>query len=158
MGRMYAVTFDVEAETGQVDFFELVPADDKPLALHSIFIGQTTEVGDAAEEMLEVEIHRGGTGMTSGSGGTAQTPRPLHPTDAAAGFTAETLNTTLATFTSGVVVHRDAFNVRVGWQYRPTPEERIIVTQANGGLVVRLGAAPADSISWVGTAIVEELT
>ena len=157
VGRMYAVTFAATAETAAFDAFELTPADDKPIRIHSIYIGQTTEFGDAQDETLSVTINRGGTAMTSGSGGSAATPQPITSSaESAAGCTAEVLNTTQATFTSGVVVHRDAFNVRTGWQYRPTPEERIGVSQANGGCSVSI-SAPADSTSFIGTLIFEEL-
>lgn len=156
-GRLYTCSFDVTAATVAVDFFELTPADDKPLILHAVFISQTTEAGDAQEEMLPINIQRGGTAMTSGSGGTtAAAGVTLGPSGATAGFTFEAMNTTAASFTAGVVLLRDAFNVRSGWQFIPTPEMRPQVSQANGGLVVRLGAAPADSISWTGTAFIEE--
>lgn len=157
VGRMYSVSFAVTAETVAFDAFELSPADDKPIRIHSIYIGQTTEFGDAQDEMLSVTITRGGTGITSGSGGSAPTPIPVTSSaETAAGCAAEVLNTTLATFTSGVVVHRDAFNVRAGWQYRPVPEERIGVSQANGGCSVSI-SAPADSVSFIGTLYFEEL-
>lgn len=156
MGRMYSVSFAATAETAAFDAFELTPADDKPIKLHSIVISQTTEFGDAQDEMLSVTITRGGTAMTSGSGGSAPTAIPLDSSaEAAAGCTAEVLNTTQGSFTGGVVVHRDAFNVRAGWQYRPTPEERIGVSQANGGVIVAI-SAPADSTSFIGTLIFEE--
>lgn len=154
--RIYTVTFDVTAVTAQVDLFELTPADDKPLTIERMILGQTTELGDAAEEQFEIEVHRGGTAMTSGSGGSAATPEPIDPHDAAAGFTAEVLNTTLATFTSGVVVHRDPWNVRVPFDWVPLPEHRIEVSQGQGGLAIRIGAAPADSISIFGTLYVGE--
>lgn len=158
VGRIYTVTFDVTAVTAQVDLFSFAPADDKPLRLHSVYLFQTTELGDAAEEILEIEVTRGGSAWTVGSGGSAPTPIPATSSaETAAGFTARVLDTTIATFTSGVTTHRDAWNVRVGWQYRPTPEERIGWSQANGGLSIRIGAAPADSISMLGTAYVEEL-
>lgn len=158
MGRMYSATFDATAATVAVDFFEITPADDKPCIIHAIYIGQTTEVQEAQEEQLEIEIHRGGTGITSGSGGTtAANGVSLDPSGATSGFTFEAMNTTAATFTGGVVVHRDAFNVRTGYVYLPTPETRIQVNQANGGLVVRLGAAPADSVTFAGTILIEEL-
>jgi hypothetical protein len=154
---MYVATFDVTAATVAVDFFEITPADDKPVVLHCLYIGQTTEAGDAQEEMLPWSIQRGGTAMTSGSGGTtAANGVVLGPSGASSGFTFEAMNTTAATFTGGVVVHRDAFNVRTGLVYIPTPETRISASQANGGFVVRLGAAPADSISWIGSALLEE--
>jgi len=155
--RMYVCTFDVTAATAAVDFFEFTPADDKPIVLHALYIGQTTEAGDAMEELLPWSIQRGGTAMTTGSGGTtAANGVVCGPSGATSGFTFEAMNTTPATFTAGVVVHRDAFNVRVGLQYIPTPETRISASQANGGFVIRLGAAPADTISWTGSALVEE--
>lgn len=156
---MYSARFTATAATAAVDFFELTPADDKPLTIHAIYIGQTTELGDAAEEQLQVDIVRGGTAMTSGSGGTtaANAIALSGGLSQASGFTFEAMNTTAATFTSGVTVHTDVFNVRAGWQYIPTPETRIGVSQANGGIVVRLAAAPADSITWAGTIVVEEL-
>jgi hypothetical protein len=67
------------------------------------------------------------------------------------------LDTTIATFTSGVNVHRDTFNVRNGWQYIPTPETRIGFSQANGGISCAMTAAPADSISFTVCALIEEL-
>lgn len=156
-GRLYSCSFAVTAATTQLDFFEITPADDKPVVVHAIFIGQTTEIGDAQEEMLAWSIQRGGTAMTSGSGGsTAANGVGLGASGAASGFTFEALNTTVATFTAGVVLHRDAFNVRTGLQYIPTPETRPNVSQANGGLVVRLDTTPADSISFIGSLLVEE--
>lgn len=162
-GPRYACVIDAaDAEStsaAQVDFFELTPADDKVLLIHSIFIAQLTEEGDAQDEMLGIEIRRGGTGMTSGSGGNAAAAGVgLRSTAPTSGFTFESMNTTLATFTSGLLVLADGFNVRTGWQFRPTPEERISVSQANGGLVVRLQGAPNDAITWTGTMIVEEIS
>lgn len=158
-GRMYACTWDGSGGdvTGTIDFFELTPADDKPCQVHACIITQTTELGDAQEEQLRVEIQRGGTAMTTGSGGVAAAAGvSLSPSGAASGFTFEAGNTTLATFTAGVVLHREAFNVRTGWIYIPTPEMRPSVSQANGGLVVRLAAAPADAIRFQATLLVEE--
>lgn len=158
MSRMYVCTFDLTAVTAAIfDLFELTPADDKQVVLHSVYCGQTTELGDAAEEQFEWSIRRGGTAMTSGSGGTsAAAGVALDGSGATSGFTFEALNTTEATFTSGVKLHSSAFNIRAGLEYRPTPEERIGCTQANGGIVVRVESTPLDSVSLVGTAIVEE--
>jgi hypothetical protein len=155
--RMYSCNFTGTAATVAVDFFELTPADDRPCIVHAVYLGQSTETGDAAEEMLPIEIHRGGTAITTGSGGVAAAAGVALSGAQTSGFTFEAMNTTAASFTGGVVVHRDTFNVRTGWQYIPTPETQIMVGQNNGGLVVRLGAAPADSITWWGTMIVEEI-
>ena len=56
-----------------------------------------------------------------------------------------------------VDLHAEAFNIRAGWAYIPTPEARPGVGQNNTIIVVRLMAAPADSLTMSGTLIVEEL-
>jgi hypothetical protein len=152
---MYAVSFEYVAVTAAVDLFELTPADDKPVAIHGIFLSQSSDVGDTAEEMLRVAILRGHT--TSGSGGSAATPVPLNSSaDTAAGATAETNNTTIASAGTAVTLHSEAFNIRAGWQFIPTPEMRPGASQANTTLVVRLMAAPADELRMSGTLIFEE--
>ena len=162
MGRQYTALMPSGlARTVQFDAFELTPADDKPIVLHHVVIGQTTDLGDANEEVLVMEILRGGTAMTSGSGGTgslaAQTPIARDPVDTASGVTYDTGNETLATFTSGVTVWREPFNIRIGLDRIFIPEERIECSQANGGIVVRI-SAPADSVTWGGGTLVFEET
>lgn len=155
MGRMYSVTFTPTAITTQVDAFEVQPADDKPVRLHALFLGQTTEFGDAAEEQLSIQIIRGYT--ATGSGGSTATPSPLNPADAAAGFVAETLNTTVATTGTALVLFADSWNVRAGYPLIFTPEMQPMASQANTTIVVRIATTPADSITITGTLIVEEL-
>jgi hypothetical protein len=157
IGRGYTCTFGPTAETAAFDVFELTPADDKPLTIVGCTIGQTTEFGDAQEEELEIKIMRGGTAMTSGSGGTtAANGVSVDATGATSGFTFEAGNTTLATFTSGVTLLEDSMNVRSGWQWWPPPEMWISVSQGNGGLVIRMNSTPADSITFVATLYVLE--
>ena len=158
MSRIYTLSFAPTAATVAVDFFEVAPADDKPCIIHSCEIGQTTDYGDAQAEGLGILIVRGGTAMTTGTGGTqGVTPIGIDGTYAAAGAACDTMNTTAATFTAGVNVYQSAFNVQSGWFYHPAPENRIQVTQVHGGLVVRLAGAPVDSITWSGTLVFEEL-
>lgn len=155
MGRVYAVTFEAVAVTAQVDFFEITPADDKPVALHALYLSQSSDTGDAQEELLRIKVIRGHT--TSGSGGAAPTPAPLNPNAAAAGFAAETNNTTIASAGTTVDMHAEAFNIRTGLALVWTPETQPIATQANTTILVRLMAAPADSLTMSGTLLVEEL-
>ena len=157
IGRGYMCTYGPTALTAAADIFELTPADDKPLSIVGCTIGQTTEFGDAQEEELEIKVMRGGTAMTSGSGGTtAANGVSVDATGAASGFTFEAGNTTLATFTSGVTLLEDSMNVRVGWQWWPPPEMWVSVSQGNGGLVVRMNSTPADSITFVASLYVLE--
>lgn len=155
MSRLYAVTFEAVTVSAAQDFFELTPGDDKPIAIHAGYLSQSSDTGDAAEELLRVKIIRGHT--TGGSGGTAPTPTPLSPADAAAGCAAEVNNTTIASLGTTVDLHAEAFNIRTGWVYVPTPECRPVCSQANTTIVVRLMAAPADALTMSGALIFEEL-
>lgn len=156
MGRMYAVVFDNVTVTAGQDLFEVTPADDKAVLIHAVYLSQSSDVGDAQEELLRVTIKRGHT--TGGSSGSTFTPVPLSSSAGAAfGGIAKTNNTTVATSGTAVLLHAEAFNVRAGMAYIPTPEARPGASQANTTLVVRLEAAPADSLTMSGTLIIEEL-
>jgi hypothetical protein len=156
VSRVYTVQFDNVSCSAIQDFFEITPADDKPVDILGLFLSQTgvADVGDAAEECLPVQIIRGYT--TSGSGGSAPTPAPVDSIDTAAGFSSEVNNTTVANTGTAVIVHSDNFNVRVGYQnWWPdgcTPG----ASQANTTIVVRLTRAPADAITLSGTLYVRE--
>ncbi len=154
-GRIYTVEFEAQAVTAAVDLFELTPADDKPVEILGLFLGQSSDTGDAAEEILRYRVIRGHT--TGGSGGAAPTPRPVKRTDAAAGFAAETLNTTIASAGTGVNLHSDVFNVRSGLQLWLPDTLEWDATQGDTTIVVRLMAAPADSLTMSGTLYVREL-
>src|SRR6478735_895384 len=95
LGRIYTVDLTPTAITVAADLFEITPADDKPIRVLSLNLHQTTDFGDAQDEVISVVWVRGNA--TSGSGGSAPTPRPGNRNDAAAGFTAEVANTTAAT-------------------------------------------------------------
>ena len=151
-------TFTVEAtgaSAAAVDFLELLPADDHPCLLLALIISQSTEAGDAQDEMISMLIKRGGT-LTSGSGGSAPTPRPVDFGDTGAGFTVEMLNTTKGSFASGTNIHRASFNVRAGLEMFWTPETAPKFGQANQCLVEML-STPVDSITWDVTAYIQEL-
>jgi hypothetical protein len=158
MGRLYTVTFEGQTVTnagGDNDLFELDAAAEKPIELVGLELYVTSELGDAAEEWLRLKIIRGHT--TSGSTpAVSPTPRPLNPTDAAAGFTAECVNTTIASSGTGVDLWAGGFNVRAGLQLGPLPDGFGFVTSGASLLVVRLMAAPADDVTMSGTAWVIE--
>lgn len=156
MGRVYVVDIAAAAVTVAADVVELSPADDKPVVVHAIDILQTTDLGDVAEEIIGLVWVRGHS--TGGSGGTTGiTPRPLNPSDAAAGFAAESLNTTAASAGTGVNLQRHGWNIRAPLTIFYPPEDRPQASQANTTLVLRMAAAPADSITISGSITVEEL-
>jgi hypothetical protein len=153
-GRIYTVVFSAVAVTAAQDLFEITPADDKPVEIVGIELGQSTDFGDAADETLQISIIRGHA--TSGSGGSAPTPQPLSPVDTAAGFTAEVNNTTIASTGTAVTLHTGCWNVRAGYINWFPESMRPTASQANTTIVVRQ-TAPADSITMSGTLYVREL-
>jgi hypothetical protein len=153
MSRLYTIQFNAIAVTAQVDLFEILPATQKPVLLHGLILGQTTDYGDAQDEGLLVQVIRGHT--TSGSGGASVTPVPMDSNATAAGATCERTNTTIASAGTGAVIHSDVWNVRAGYQWIWTPETKPRTQNANI-IVVRM-AAPADSITMSGTLYFEEV-
>lgn len=156
--RAYTVIFTDTASASALDWFELKTTSAGGIALLGLFIGQTTELGDAAEEQTPWTIKRAGGSYTSGSGGSTPTPALVRSGDAAATFTAETVNTTQAAVGTGTLVtlHSDAFNLRAGLQLLWTPETAP-TAKVSEALVIGMGAAPTDSVTWRGTAYVAEL-
>lgn len=154
MPRTYTVSFEGVAVTAAQDFFEVQPADDKPCRITGIFLSQSSDVGDAAEELLRIEVIRGHT--TSGSGGGTPVEEPLEPNDAAAGFVSETNNTTIASAGTTSILHAQTFNIRSGLELFLPPGAQPKANQGNTTMVVRLMAAPTDSLTMSGTLYVEE--
>lgn len=155
LARSYAVNFTAVAVTAAQDFFELSPTDDKPIEIVGLFVGQYSDAGDAADELLPWSIVRGHT--TSGSGGAAATPRPVRRSTGTAGFAAETNNTTIASAGTGVTIHSDAFNVRAGIGLWFPEGFEPDCGQGDTTIVVRLLTAPADSLTMQGTVYVREV-
>jgi hypothetical protein len=152
--RIYSVTFSATAVTAQVDLFEIRPADDKPIEVIGLFLGQSSDAGDTQAELLGYSVIRGFT--TSGSGGGTPTPAPLNRSDTAAGFSAETLNTTLANTGTTATLHADTFHVAAGEKLWLPEGCEWEASQADTSLVVRLAAAPGDSLTMSGTLYVRE--
>jgi hypothetical protein len=152
--RIYSVVFDNVAVTAAQDFFEITPADDKPCRFVGLLLSQSSDTGDAQEEILRYAIIRGHT--TSGSGGTAPTPRPFDRSGPAAGFAAKVNNTTIASVGTTHSLVNDCFNVRSGLQLWFPPECWPEASQADTTIVVRLLSTPADSLTMTGTLILAE--
>lgn len=160
MGRIYSVVLQgtVTAAGGDVDLFEFLPADDKPIKLRGFLISQLSEVGDLAEEGLRISIIRLPATVTSGSGGSSPTPAPPDSADSAAGTLAEVNNTTVAT-TSGTAV----ILAEMAWNNRNSPydfwypDEKFAPKAKQGeGLVIRMQTTLADDMTFCGTAWIEE--
>lgn len=159
MGRIYTGTFKGVTVTAQQDLFELLSPSDAILRIHAWALSQTTETGDAAEEMLLLTTNRGVGAVTSGSGGSSVTTQPIEDGDTATGATLEANNTTRMVAGSGALendleVH--GWNVRVPYQWIYTPEMRPIVSPGNRW-TLELETTPADSLIMNGTITFEEI-
>lgn len=153
-GRHYWIDLQPTAVTGAIDLLEITPADDKPIKIISLNLGQSSDFGDAQDEVISVFWVRGNT--TSGSGGLSPTPKPCNASDVAAGFTCETFNTTIATAGTSGIGPRHSFNIRGGLERPYTPDEMFECTQASTLLCLRMSSAPADSLTIFGSVCVEE--
>lgn len=153
-GRIYTVIFSAVTVSAAQDLFELTPADDKPVEIVGIELGQSSDSADAQDEQLQISIIRGFT--ASGSGGSSATPAPLSPSDTAAGVTAEVNNTTVANTGTGVTLHTCCWNVRAGYINWFPEGVRPTASQANTTIVVRQ-TAPADAVTMSGTLYLREL-
>lgn len=153
MGRTYAITFTDVAVTAAQDLFGVLPATQKPIKIKELTISQGSDVGDAAEEILQVTIRRGNT--TVGSGGSAATPVPLNTNAGAAGATARVNDTTAASAGTAVTLRSEKFNIRSGYQM-VFPDGQEPSSQNAEYLCVGI-SAPADSLTMSGTLIIEEV-
>lgn len=159
MGRIYYVAYTgtLTAAGGNADLLEVLPADDKPVKLRGLVLSQTSEVGDAAEEGLQVVVKRLAATVTSGNG-TAVTPAPVDSADAAFGGTAECNSATIAT-TTGATTNL----AYLGWNIRNSPFEfwwpdpaMAPKAKQGEGLFVTCDTTPADDITINLTFIIEE--
>jgi hypothetical protein len=154
MGRVYRAVATNTVLGAQVDMFELNVASTKVVRLLEIHLSQVTEFGDAQEEMLSILVKEGAT--TSGSGGLTPTAVPASRGDAAYAGTVETHNTTKAA-AGTIVTHLSInWNVRVPLDIIFTPET-VIVLPPSARLTVELATTPADSITFGGYIVFEEI-
>ena len=153
MGRLYTATFSAVAVSAAQDLFEIVAPSDAIVKIHDIFIGQTSDVGDTAEEILLIKWNSGAS--SSGSGGGSYTPVPIELGDAAFGGTCEINNTTQAADGTIVTHHAWAWNVRAPLQIIFTPETRPVLSPSRRGVLTI--PAPADALTMMGTITFEEI-
>jgi len=161
MSRIYAVPYTgtLTNSGGNADLIEILPADDKPTRLLGWIIGQSSELGDAAEESPRISIIRMAATVTSGSGGSSVTPVPIDSADTAYGGTCECNNATVATTSGASTVFAEmAWNERLSpWEFWFPERERAPIAKQGEGLFVRCQDTVADDITINMTFFIEEL-
>jgi len=150
MGRFYAYTVTAASVSAASDLAEFTAATDRPFRIWNVRIWQTTDLGDANEEVLEATIQRG---VTAGSGGASVTLVSLDR-ETSADTTAAGIRTTA--HTGGTVVYRWGWNIRIPDDLWFTPETAPTFDAATDPVTISL-PAPADAITVGCSVLIEEL-
>jgi hypothetical protein len=143
---IYAANFSAQAITTATDLFEITPAADRAVIVFGIQLGQTTDLQDAAEEVLMIGVYRD---ATAGSGGTAATEYG-YTNAAISNDPAAEVRMLGTASTGGTLIDIIPWNIRIPLMWYPIPEMRPKFTNlaAEGPVsTFRLIAAPADSIT-----------
>lgn len=143
----YSAVIDAQAFTTATDIFECTPAADRAMVIIAMKLGQTTDLGDAQEEVLRIGIYED---VTAGSTGTAITETPYTNESALAANTAAVVTNRGTASTGGTLIDIIPWNIRVPLFWFPIPEMRPKFSNiaAEGPTsTFRLIAAPTDSIT-----------
>jgi hypothetical protein len=152
-GRIYRIPLVRTAVSAAVDFADILTAAGHVLWVHEIELNQSTEVGDAQEEMLQIAWRVGNT--TAGTGGNSGvTAHPQMVGDSASGLTIGTFRTTKAT--AGTAISNPIWDwpVRTRFEKIFTPEIQLFLPPGTRGCL-ELVTAPADVMTIGGTITVE---
>ena len=153
--NLYAANFSATAMTAATDIFEFTPAADRAIILYGLTLGQTTDLGDAAEEVLMIGVYRD---CTAGSGGTANTEYNYN--QAAQGTPTMATRSLGTASTGGTLIDIIGWNIRIPLLWVPVPEMRPKFSNiaAEGPVSsFRLLTAPTDSITISGSLIWTEV-
>lgn len=151
-------SFTLTNAGGNADLCEVRPADDKPLRLVGLILSQTSEVADAAEEIIEIQVLRLPATFTSSNGSAATITATKRRDVGNNSFAAEYNGATVAT-TSGTIAYLEDF----AWNIRSAPLEKYWDNPAaqydfveGEGLIIRCVSTVADDVTFMITVIVEE--
>lgn len=147
MEIVYSAPIDALAFTAATDVFEITPAADRAILIYGMTLCQTTDLGDAAEEVLRIGLYRD---VTAGSTGTALT-EVKYSNDAAMGTVQTAVVANRGTpSTGGTLIDIIGWNIRIPLYWYPIPELRPKFSNlaAEGPTSsFRLVSAPTDSIT-----------
>lgn len=145
---LYKLPIVFTAQTAQVDAAEIVAPATHSCRIHRIYLAQSTELADAQEEQLRLNLNFGAT--TSGSGGNSSvTAVPLFLGLTAFGGTCETHNTTKSSAGTIVTPEQYSWNVRMPFDIVYSPEARPRIAPSER-FTLELATTPADSVTFGG--------
>jgi hypothetical protein len=152
-GQIYRIPLVRTAVSTPVDLADILTTAAQILWVHEIDLGQSTEVGDAQEEMLQLAWRVGNT--TPGTGGNSGVvANPQMPGQPVSGLTIGTFRTTKAT--GGTVITNPIWDwpLRMRFEKIFTPDIQLFLPPSTRGCL-ELVAAPADPVTMSGTITVE---
>jgi len=144
---IYSAPMDALAFTTATDVFEITPAADRPIIIMGFRLCQTTDLGDAQEEVLRIGYYED---VTAGSTGTSLTEVPYTNEAGSATVSAAVVSNRGTASTGGTLKDIIGWNIRVPLEYFPIPELRLKASNlaAEGPVSsFRLLSAPTDSIT-----------
>jgi len=151
----FTSVFQRVAVTATQDLMSLLAPSTCALRVLYFSCGQSSDFGDAQDELLPVRFRRGMT--TVGSGGSAPAMNPVDPRYTTAALaTCRANDTTAASAGTIVEMGEECFNVRAGYVWLPTPQYQIVIAPSTRG-AFNLPVAPADSLTMSGMIIWEEI-
>ena len=151
--------FKAVAITVAQDLFEVKASASSIVVVHGFSLYQTTDLGDAQEEVFRLTTNRGSGSVTSGSGGTTATMTLVTRANTAFGGTVELNNTTVLAVGTGTLTNDTehiGWNIRIPLNFWWTPEARPIILPGEYW-TLELEAAPADSVTVSGTIYLEQI-
>ena len=152
MTGSYSAPMDALAFTTATDVFEITAPATCRIEVMQMNLGQTTDLGDAQEEVLRIGLYRG---ATAGSTGTALTEQPYVDSNDGAARAAVVANRGTAS-TGGTLLDVIAWNIRIPLEKIWIPELRPIM-ELSTVMTFRLLTAPTDSITVSGSLIWREM-
>lgn len=152
MTGSFSAPMDALAFTTATDIFECTVPSTCRMEVLQIRLGQTTDLGDAQEEVLRIGVYRG---ATAGSTGTALTEQPFVDSNDGAARVAVVANRGTAS-TGGTLIDVIPWNIRIPMNELYIPELRPIA-EISTVLTYRLLTAPTDSITISGSIIWREM-
>ena len=153
MPLYYVTSASTAAPTAAFDAVEIVEAGSGLVLIKRLYVWQTSDLGDANEEVLRADWVRGNT--TTGSGNQTTVITPNNSFDPAGTFTAKLLATTPATAGSPLSLCVQGWNIRQPLELIFPPGEELILRNGERGCL-RI-SAPADAITVNACALVEQL-
>lgn len=148
MSGTYTINLEPTAYTTEIDLFEILAGSASIIQILEWEIFQISDVGDAQEEIIDLEEVRGYSTVTSGSGGAAYTPKPQTQGDGASAATVEVGNTTRLAVGTGTIetIKKYGWNVRSPYTKVYIPEARPIILPSQYW-TLGLDATPTDSVT-----------